>query len=320
MHPATQDERGLDRMRQTPRSLGFTALLAVACCGGCDELGSSRPDVVWGVHGTKAGWLHKPRVAAFDKHDHLYIADLTDRIQVFDRDGHYLRGWRTPDLNIDGPSGLTVDRYGRLLVADTHFYRVLVYSDRGELLFQIGDGVQGSTPGRFGYPTDVVVDKAGNFYVAEYGEFDRIQVFSPEGQWLRQWGGHGYEPGEFLRPRALAIDDKDRLYVADSCNHRIQVFDTSGKLLKMWGTRGTGPGQMSYPYDLAIGSDGYLYVCEYGNARVQKFSLDGQSVGLWGGSGREPGRLNNPWALAVDGQGSVSVIDSNNHRVQRFRL
>ena len=95
--------------------------------------------------------------------------------------------------------------------------------------------MQGSTPGRFGYPTDVVIDKAGNFYVAEYGENDRIQVFSPEGKWLRQWGGHGYEPGEFLKPRALAIDENDRLFVADSCNHRIQVFDTQGKLLELVG-------------------------------------------------------------------------------------
>ena len=168
----------------------------------------------------------------------MFLADLTDRIQVFDRDGKYLRGWRTPEFNVDGPSGLTVDRYGRLLVADTHFYRVLVYSESGELLFQIGDGVQGTTPGRFGYPTDVVIDRAGNFYVAEYGENDRIQVFSPEGKWLRQWGGHGYEPGEFLKPRALAIDEHDRLFVADSCNHRIQVFDTQGKLLELVGLAG----------------------------------------------------------------------------------
>ena len=295
-------------------------LLAMASCPGCGEPGFSKPDLVWGVHGTKPGWLHKPRVAAFDKNDHLYIADLTDRIQVFDREGTFLRSWRTPDLNVDGPSGLTIDRFDRLLVADTHFYRVLVYSTTGDLLFQIGDGVQGSTPGRFGYPTDVVLDKAGNFYVSEYGEFDRIQVFSPEGKWLRQWGGHGYSPGEFLRPRALAMDSQDRLYVADSCNHRIQVFDTNGKLLKVWGSRGTAPGQMSYPYDLSIGPDGFLYVCEYGNARVQKFSMDGESLGIWGAPGREPGQLNNPWALAVDSGGSVSVIDSNNHRVQRTRL
>ena len=297
-------------------------MLAIALLGGagCDELSSSTPDLIWGIHGTKPGWLHKPRTAAFDAEDHLYLADLTDRIQVFDRDGNFLRSWRTPDFNVDGPSGLTIDRLGRLLVADTHFYRVLVYSADGALLFQIGDGVQGTTPGRFGYPTDVVIDKDGNFYVAEYGENDRIQVFDPSGKWLREWGGHGFELGQFMRPRALVMDDQERLYVADSCNHRIQVFDKFGKILNVWGERGSKPGQMAYPYDIAIGPDGALYVCEYGNNRVQKFSKEGQSLATWGGPGRESGQLNNPWALAVDREGEVSVIDSNNHRVQRFRL
>ena len=294
--------------------------ILLATQAGCDLRSSAAPDRVWGVHGVKSGHLYKPRAAAFDAQNHLFLADLTDRIQVFDRDGQYLRGWRTPDFNVDGPSGLTVDRDGRLLVADTHFYRVLVFSEAGELLFQIGDGVQGTTPGRFGYPTDVVIDRVGNFYVAEYGDNDRIQVFDPQGKWLRQWGGHGYEPGEFLKPRALAIDERDRLFVADSCNHRIQVFDTQGKLLNSWGSRGDKPGQMCFPYDLAIGPDHDLYVCEYGNHRVQKFTLDGRPVGIWGRAGRGPGQLYNPYALAVDNQGSVSVVDSNNHRVQRFRL
>ena len=123
---------GWSRITERSRIAGTLAvgLLAIATAG-CDLEARRRPDLVWGIHGTKPGWLHKPRVAAFDADDHLYIADLTDRIQVFDRDGKYLRGWRTPDFNVDGPSGLTVDRYGRLLVADTHFYRVLVYSDDG---------------------------------------------------------------------------------------------------------------------------------------------------------------------------------------------
>jgi DNA-binding beta-propeller fold protein YncE len=291
-----------------------------ASAAGCGGRASAAPDLVWGVHGIQEGRLHKPRVAAFDGEDHLYLADLTDRIQVFDRDGGFLRGWRTPDFNVDGPSGLTVDREGRLLVADTHFYRVLVYGASGDLLFQIGDGVQGATPGRFGYPTDVVIDRAGNFYVSEYGENDRIQVFSPDGRWLRQWGGHGYEPGEFLRPRAMAIDEEDRIYVADSCNHRIQVFDVEGRLIRMWGSRGAKLGEMSYPYDLALGPGNSLYVCEYGNSRVQKFTREGEPLATWGESGRKPGELYNPWALAVDSRGEVSVIDSNNHRVQRFRL
>ncbi len=186
--------------------VGIGLLLLVQT--GCDVPARTAPDLVWGLHGVNPGHLHKPRAAAFDAQDHLFLADLTDRIQVFDRDGNYLRGWPTPDFNVDGPSGLTVDRFGRLLVADTHLYRVLVYSPTGEVLLQIGDGVQGTTPGRFGYPTDVVIDRAGNFYVSEYGENDRIQVFSPEGKWLRQWGGHGYEPGEFLKPRRLPSTNK----------------------------------------------------------------------------------------------------------------
>jgi DNA-binding beta-propeller fold protein YncE len=277
-------------------------------------------ELVWGVHGTREGRLHKPRVAAIDSSDHLYLADLTDRIQVFDRDGKYLRGWRTPGLNVDGPSGLTVDRLGRVLVGDTHFYRVLVYSPQGEILQQIGDGIQGSTPGRFGYATDVVIDTQGNFYVAEYSDFDRIQVFSPEGRFLRQWGGHGYELGQFLRPRAMAIDSDDLLYVADSCNHRIQVFDTAGRLLHYWGRRGVAAGEMSFPYDIALAPDQTLYVCEYGNSRVQRFTRAGESLGVWGGPGRASGMLDGPYALAVDSQGAVHVIDSGNHRVQRFRM
>ena len=287
---------------------------------GCGRGDGSRPDAVWGIHGTRDGWLHKPRAAAVDPAGNLYLCDLTDRIQVFDTDGKYLRGWRMPGLNVDGPSGVNVDRHGRVLVADTHFYRVLVYNPDGSIALQIGDGIQGSTPGRFGYPTDVAIDRAGNFYVADYGEFDRIQVFSPEGKWLRQWGGHGYEPGSFLKPRGLVIDEDDHLYVADSCAHRVQVFDDHGKLLKVWGERGDGPGQMSYPYDIAMGPDGSLYVAEYGNSRVQKFSREGTPMGTWGTPGRGPGQLANPFALAVDARGTVSVVDSNNHRVQRFRL
>ncbi len=301
-------------------------LAALACVPllGCDEEPSSGTstaavDRVWGVHGTRDGRLHKPRVAGFDAQDRLHVCDLTDRVQVFDRDGGYLYGWRMPALNVDGPSGLTVDRLGRVLVADTHFYRVIVFDARGTILQQLGDGVQGSQPGRFGYPTDVVIDRAGNFYVSEYGDADRIQVFAPDGSFVRQWGGHGYEPGEFLRPRALTIDPTgDRLYVADSCNHRIQVFEADGSFVRSWGRRGTGAGDLAFPYDIAFAPDGTLFVCEYGNSRVQRFTTEGKSLGTWGEPGREPGQFDNPCALAVDSRGAVSVIDSGNHRVQRL--
>ncbi len=286
--------------------------------------GEGRVEEVWGRRGISQGRLQKPRAMAIDTNDEIYIVDMTARIQVFDRDGNYLRGWRTPACEQGRPTGLSMDREGNLLVADTHYYRMLVYRPDGELLHQrtLG-GTWGQAPGEFGLVTDAVEDSLGNYYVAEYGEYDRIQKFTREGEFLFQWGGHGEQPGQFLRPQNLAVDGQDRIWVADACNHRIQVFDATGDeaiLLSCWGTEGNEPGQLKYPYDLVLDGEGHVYICEFGNHRVQKFTTDGQLVGLWGNIGREPGELHNPWALVRDSQGRIYVLDTYNHRVQRIRL
>ncbi len=297
---------------------------ACACCGllaaGCAPSAEPRqPEGLWGKRGLGNGRFQKPRAVAIDAQDQLYIVDMTARIQVFDSAGRFVRAWRTPESKNGRPTGLSISRQGQVLVADTHYNRVLFYSAEGKLLRTLG-GKLGQRPGEFGLVTDAVQDAQGNYYIAEYGEFDRIQKFSTDGQFLLQWGGHGAEPGEFLRPQDLEFDRHNQLWVADACNHRIQVFDTAGKLLNTWGRHGSGPGQLSYPYDLTFDTQGNLYVCEYGNHRVQKFTPDGVSLGTWGRQGRGPGELFNPWGLVVDSKGLIHVLDSNNHRVQEFRL
>jgi DNA-binding beta-propeller fold protein YncE len=274
---------------------------------------------VWGRRGISDGRLNKPRAMAIDAADRLYIVDMTARIQVFDREGNYLRGWQTPEHDKGRPTGLAIGLHGEVLVADTHYYRVLVYSPEGKLLRTVG-GVSGHEPGQFGLVTAAVQDRDANLYVAEYGDYDRIQKFAPDGRFLKQWGGHGSEPGQFIRPQKIVFDAQDRLWVTDACNHRIQVFDREGKLLFYWGTQGSDPGQLYYPYDLALAPDGTLYVCEFGNHRVQHFTADGHSLACWGISGREPGQLDNPWALVRDSRGSIHVLDTNNHRVQRIKM
>jgi hypothetical protein len=297
------------------------AALWIALLAGCGPGGAptSRPEAVWGRRGNAPGRLQKPRAMAIDGSEQLYIVDMTARIQVFDLAGQFLRGWETPAHDAGRPTGLSIGRDGEILVADTHYHRVLIYRRNGKLLRTIG-GVAGNRPGQFGLVTHAVQDRQGNYYIGEYGEFDRIQKFSPEGGFLLQWGGHGSRPGELDRPQRLAFDRHDRLWVADACNHRIQVFDRGGKLLFHWGSPGAAPGRLYYPYDLAIAPDETLYVCEYGNHRVQHFTPGGRSLGCWGGCGREEGQLNNPWALVLDRHNRVFVLDSNNHRVQRFRL
>ena len=310
------------RSLNSPQSCRLLILLVtLTAVTGCDEASPTfgKLDKVWGRRGISDGRLQKPRAIAIDDRDELYIVDMTARLQVFDTDGNFLRAWQTPVHDNGRPTGISIDRQGRLLVADTHYYRVLVYSREGKLLQTIG-GTRGEGPGEFGFVTDVVDDRQGNLYVSEYGEWDRVQKFAPDGTFIKQWGGHGSEPGKFARPQSLAFDEQDRLWVCDSCNHRVQVFDTDGKLLFTWGAQGSAPGELYYPYNIAHSSDGHVYICEYGNHRVQKFTRDGRSLGCWGRHGRAEGETHNPWAIVLDSQGRLHVLDTNNHRLQRVAL
>lgn len=298
-------------------ALLLSATGIVGCQGPTD-----RPEVVWGKRGVRDGDLVKPRAIAIGQDDRIYLVDWTARIQSFDRDGVYQKiQWRTPDYRNGRPSGLSCDFEGNIVVSDSHYHRVRVYSPDGKELQVVG-GVAGTEQGQLGYISDCVRDREGNFYLAEFGENQRISKFDKGGNFVKCWGAPGAEPGCFARIRALAIGPDGLLYAADACNHRIQVFTLDGEMKRMFGEAGTAEGQLSYPYDLCFRTSDqgpWLYVVEYGNQRVQKFQLDGTSVGTWGGPGREPGRFSLPWAIAVDSQGVLHVVDSENDRVQRIR-
>lgn len=285
-----------------------------------DGIAQGRFEAVWGRYGITRGCFEKPRAMATDADGNIYVVDKTARIQVFDRNGQFLRDWQTPEYYNGKPTGLSFDNDGHLMVADTHYFRILFYTPEGKLLeHKTLGGTMGQKPGEFGLVTDAVVDSEDNIYVAEYGEFDRIQKFTSDGKFILQWGGHGTEPGKFIRPQNLAVDEQDNIWVVDACNHRVQVFDSDGKLIKLWGQSGEGPGDLSYPYDLLL-TDDYVYICEFGNSRVQKLTRDGKCVGTWGTCGRQEGELFNPWSIALDSRGRIHVLDTYNHRVQRIRL
>ncbi len=294
------------------RCLPLGLLMLSAGCGGSN----ATPELVWGKRGVQGGDLVKPRAIAIGPGDRVYIVDMTARIQAFDRNGKFLSvTWQPPDYRNGRPSGLSVDSHGNVIVSDSHYNCVRVYSPDGELLRTIGD-----TPGQLSYVSDALCDKDGNFYVSEFGDNQRISKFDPDGKFHTCWGTPGSDLGQFARIRAMTLGPDGNLYIADACNHRIQVFSTDGSFLRAFGNAGTGPGELSYPYDVACsaGRTPYVYVCESGNNRVQKFTLDGQPLGTWGGNGRAPGQLCNPWALAVDSRGRVHVVDSLNDRVQRI--
>jgi sugar lactone lactonase YvrE len=156
------------------------------------------------------------------------------------------------------PHGIHVDTQGNVWIADfagneagTKGHQVHKFSPKGEKLLSLGvAGKPGNADGQFNQPNDVVVGPDGSIYVSDghdgqgmtnakaiaegiaRGATARISKFSPDGKFIKSWGGLGVRHGEFRTPHALVFDSKGRLWVTDRGNHRIEIFDQDGKYLE----------------------------------------------------------------------------------------
>ena len=147
------------------------------------------------------------------------------------------------------PHGIHVDADGNVWVTDsqgtqdgTKGHQVIKFTPEGEVLLTLGQaGMTGSEPGLLNEPCDVITAPNGDIFVSDghsgqnanpaEGSTGRIIKFSPEGEYIMEWGQIGDAPGEFRTPHGMAFDSQGRLFVADRGNHRIQIFDQEGNHL-----------------------------------------------------------------------------------------
>lgn len=174
-------------------------------------------------------------------------------------------------------------------------------------------GGQGLRDGSFLRPRAIGVCD-GEVYVVD--TTGRIQVFTPDGTFLRLWTTPSADNGT---PTAIAFAG-DNVLVPDTHYSRILEYTRQGELLEQWGEYGNQPGQFIYPTGIARDADGASYISEYGeNAeRVQVFDGARRFVRLWGSHGEAPGQFNRAMALVLSKAGDVYVADTANHRIQRF--
>lgn len=134
----------------------------------------------------------------------------------------------------------------------------------------------------------------------------------PAYEMVDSWGGQGSEPGRFNDPNGIAVAG-DRVYVADSRNHRIQVFTRDGAFIEQWPVPDDGR-----PMNLDAGG-GRLYAADYWNDVIRVYALQsGELVRSVGGPGDGPGRFHNPGGVAVGPGGHIFVADFANQRVQEL--
>jgi streptogramin lyase len=185
---------------------------------------------------------------------------------------------------------------------------------------QPGAGTPGST---FNRPSDVTWDSAGNIYIADgmAGNVNRIAKFNKEGNFIKQWGSTGSEPGQFNGPKALAVDASGNVYVLDAGNKRIQVFDGDGGFKSQFSNVGT-PLTMC----MTTGRTQYLYIAHAGDpdgmedAAIYKVSLDGKVVGRFGAAGRLPKQFGLANSIDCRNENELLVGEMTNWRVQKVSL
>jgi DNA-binding beta-propeller fold protein YncE len=127
------------------------------------------------------------------------------------------------------------------------------------------------------------------------------------------WGGTGIDAGQFIWPHNIAVDDNDRVLVADREAHRVQIFDADGRFLTMWNN-------IHRPDGLTIGPDGNIYIGELNGMagpddapglghRVSILSPQGELLGRLGDpqEGEAPGQFIAPHGIAVDSHGDIYV-------------
>ena len=229
------------------------------------------------------GLLEDPHGIYIDSEDNVFVVDREPGIVYkFTNDGKHLltlgHKGQESDTGYDAearsvahagppfnwPTDVCLSPGGEIYVSDGYRNcRVHKYAADGTLLFSWGEPGEGDGQFRLVHS---VWEHNGRTYVADRAN-NRIQVFTPDGEYLDTWPG-------FLLPCKIFVDQDDIMYVAE-LGGRVSILNLEGEVIGRMGggNRAGDPGDLVAPHGIWTDSQGDMYVSEVlKSAKLQKFA------------------------------------------------
>ncbi len=141
----------------------------------------------------------------------------------------------------------------------------------------------------------------------------RVQVFTLEGDFLRQFGRYGNGDGELNTPAGIATVRNvpgSGVWVADTRNNRIVQFSVAGRFLKAIDCAACPLGRFAGPVGIAlhkVPGSYRIFVSEELAGRVRVVTPEGSQVGSIGFRGSAKGDLAIPTTSRVDADATLFV-------------
>jgi len=265
-------------------------------------------------------------------------------------------GGPAPAALLNGPFDLCFDMAGNLIFSDTFNNRIRrVDGESGIITTLAGSGDKGysgdggpATAAALNEPYGVVVDRAGNVYIADRlnRRVRRIDAASGvittvAGTGEATYSGDGGPAAQagLAEPNGLAFDpEQRRLYIADVADHRVRVVDLASGTIQTFAGNGMGehggddgPARDARVFGaraVKVAADGTVYILErQGSSLRQVDPATGVITTIAGTGGRgysgDDGPANAavfdaPKEMALDTDGSLLIVDTENHAIRRI--
>jgi DNA-binding beta-propeller fold protein YncE len=282
--------------------------------------------LTFGGYGTQPGNFLAPVDVETDSAGNVYVIDSRSRrLQKFDAAGNYLAG---VDIRVDPgnaaeaaqPWGLAVAPDGTIAVADTFGWRVRLFDKDLK-----PTGVTFGTPPEadkaptdftlFG-PRDIAFDGAGNLWVTDTGD-QRIQVYTPQGTFVRSIGTKGSGPGQFSEPVGISIAADGTVFVADMYNSRVEILNADGSYKGEFHVDGWGGLDVNDKPYLRVLRDGRVAVSEPSKNEVAIYDQQGARQAVVTAP-EDP--LSRPYGIVETADGKLWISEGGASRLRQFAI